>query len=193
MEYLKPAELLKVLQVAKNQGARSHALFLLAYGHALRASEIATLTLADVRNGRIRCNRGKGSQHTVEELREHANPLLDEKQALADLLRERGDADGSMFLFTSRQGSCLKRRQVYNLFRKCLELAGLDANLESCGPHVLKHSYASHLIRNGADLAFVQKAMGHAHISSTTRYTHVTTSEANAVSTRILGNVFAAA
>jgi integrase/recombinase XerD len=192
MEYLKPAELLKVLEIAKRESARSHAMFMLAYGHALRASEIATLRLEDVHNGRIRCNRGKGSQHTVEELREHANPLLDEKQALADWLRKRGDADGSMFLFTSRQGSCLKRRQVYNLFRKCLELAGFDANLESCGPHVLKHSYASHLIRNGADLAFVQKAMGHAHISSTTRYTHVTTSEAHAVSTRILGNVFAA-
>jgi site-specific recombinase XerD len=193
MEYLKPAELLKVLQHAKNQGPREHCMFLLGYAHALRASEIASLALQDVRNGRIRCNRGKGSQHTVEELREHSNPLLDEKLALANWLRERGDADGSVFLFTSRQGSCLKRRQVYNLFRKCVELAGLDSTLESLGPHVLKHSYASHLLRNGADLAFVQKALGHAHISSTTRYTHVSTWEAHAVSTRILSNVFAAA
>ena len=83
MEYLTPTELLKVLQHARNQGSREHAMFLLGYAHALRASEIAVLTLADVRNGRIRCNRGKGSQHTVEELREHSNPLLDEKQALA--------------------------------------------------------------------------------------------------------------
>lgn len=193
MEYLKPQELLKVLQHAKNMGHREHAMFLLGYGHALRASEIAALTLEDVRNGRIRCNRGKGSQHTVEELREHSNPLLDEKMAVAAWLRERGDADGSIFLFISRQGSCLKRRQVYNLFRKCLELAGLESGLTSLGPHLLKHSYASHLLRNGADLAFVQKALGHSHISSTTRYTHVTTSEAHAVSTRILGSVFATA
>jgi integrase/recombinase XerD len=191
MEYLKPNELLKVLGYARKHGAREHCMFLLGYAHGLRVSEIATLTLEDVRNGRIRCNRGKGSQHTVEELRENQNPLLDEKMALAAWLRERKDADGSVFLFTSRQGSCLKRKQVYNLFRKCVELAGLQPN--QLGPHLLKHSYASHLLRNGADLAFVQKALGHAHISSTVRYTHVTTSEAQIVSNRILGNVFAAA
>jgi site-specific recombinase XerD len=191
MEYLKPNELLKVLGYARKHGAREHCMFLLGYAHGLRVSEIATLTLEDVRNGRIRCNRGKGSQHTVEELRENQNPLLDEKMALAAWLRERKDADGSVFLFTSRQGSCLKRKQVYNLFRKCVELAGLQPN--QLGPHLLKHSYASHLLRNGADLAFVQKALGHAHISSTVRYTHVTTGEAQIVSNRILGNVFAAA
>jgi site-specific recombinase XerD len=157
----------------------------------LRASEIASLTLADVKNGRIRCNRGKGSESTVEELRENQNPLLDEKTALAAWLRERGEADGSLMLFTSRQGSGLTRQQVYNLFRKTAELAGLEAG--RVNPHILKHSYASHLLRNGADLAFVQKALGHAHISSTTRYTHVTVSEAQVVSNRILGNVFAAA
>jgi integrase/recombinase XerD len=191
MEYLKPNELLKVLQHAKNQGPREHAMFLLGYAHGLRASEIASLTLADVRNGRIACRRGKGSEHTTEELRENQNPLLDEKMALAAWLRERGDGDGSVFLFTSRKGSCLTRQQVYRLFRHCAELAGIEAG--RFNPHVLKHSYASHLLRNGADLAFVQKALGHAHISSTTRYTHVTTSEAQVVSNRILGNVFVTA
>jgi integrase/recombinase XerD len=190
MEYLKPNELLKVLEYAKRHGAREHCMFLLGYGHALRASEIASLTLEDVRNGRIRCNRGKGSQHTTEELRENPNVILDEKMALAAWLRERGEADGSVFLFTSRQGSCLKRKQVYNLFRKCAELANIEAG--RVNPHILKHSYASHLLRNGADLAFVQKALGHAHISSTTRYTHVSTSEAQVVSNRILDKVFSA-
>lgn len=188
MEYLKPEELIKVLQHAKNQGAREHAMFLLGYGHALRASEIASLTVEDVRNGRIRCNRGKGSQHTTEDLRENPNVLLNEKLALAAWLRERGDGDGSVFLFTGRKGSRLTRQQVYRLFRRCVELAGVD--VEHLGSHLLKHSYASHLLRAGADLAFVQKACGHAHISSTVRYTHVSTSEAQSVSNRILGQVF---
>jgi integrase/recombinase XerD len=191
MEYLQPNELLKVLQHAQNQGPREHAMFLFGYAHALRATEIASLTVEDVRNGRIRCNRGKGSEHTVEELREHANPLLNEKLVLAAWLRERGDGDGSVFLFTSRKGSRLTRQQVYRLFRHCVELAGLD--VAKFGPHLLKHSYASHLLRNGADLAFVQKCLGHAHISSTVRYTHVSTSEAQSVSNLILGNVFPAA
>ena len=117
MEYLKPNELLKVLAVAKSRGSREHCMFLLAYGHALRASEITSLTLADVRNGRINCVRGKHSQHTVEELRENRNELLDEKLAVATWIKERGDADGSQMLFTSRQGSGLTRQQVYNLSR----------------------------------------------------------------------------
>jgi integrase/recombinase XerD len=191
MEYLKPNELLKVLEYARQSGPREHAMFLLGYAHALRASEIAALTVEDVRNGRIRCARGKGSQNTVEELREHEQPLLNEKLVLAAWLRKRGDGDGSAFLFTSRKGSRMSRQQVYRLFRRCAELAGIEDG--RFNPHVLKHSYASHLLRNGADLAFVQKALGHAHISSTTRYTHVTTSEAQNVSNRILGKVFAAA
>jgi integrase/recombinase XerD len=188
MEYLTPDQLLKVLGYARKQGTREHAMFLFGYAHALRASEIAALTVEDVRNGRIRCNRGKGSESTVEELREHSNPLLNEKLALSAWLRERGE-DAGLFLFTSRKGSCLHRQQVYRLFRHCVELAGIDVDRR--GSHLLKHSYASHLIRNGADLAFVQKACGHRHISSTVAYTHVSTSEAHAVSTRILGSVFA--
>jgi integrase/recombinase XerD len=191
MEYLKPNELLKVLEYARRSGPREHAMFLLTYAHALRASEIAALTVEDVRNGRIRCNRGKGSESTTEELREHQHPLLNEKLVLAVWLRERGDGDGSVFLFTSRKGSCMSRQQVYRLFRHCAELAGIEEG--RLNPHVLKHSYASHLLRNGADLAFVQRACGHKHISSTVRYTHVTTSEAQIVSNRILGNVFAPA
>src|ERR1700722_14400202 len=92
MEYLKPEELLKVLNAAKKRGLREHCMFLLAYGHALRASEIETLTVEDVRNGKISCRRGKKSEHTVEELREHENPLLDEKRVLVSWLRERGEA-----------------------------------------------------------------------------------------------------
>jgi hypothetical protein len=63
------------------------------------------LTVEDVRNGKISCRRGKKSEHTVEELREHSNPLLNEKAVLAAWLRQRGDADGSIILFTSRLGS----------------------------------------------------------------------------------------
>lgn len=188
MEYLKPAELIKVLEAAKKRGAREHAMFLLTYSHALRASEIAVLTLADVQGGKIACRRGKKSEHSVEVLREHANPLLDEKKVLAVWLRERGEADGSVMLFTSRLGSGMTRQQVYNLFSDVAFRAGIERGRRN--PHILKHSYASHLLRNGADLAYVQKALGHKHISSTTRYTHVSTSEAQAVSDKILGSVF---
>src|SRR5262249_14788713 len=162
----------KVLRVAANYGAREACMFVLAYGHALRASEVASLTMEDIKGGKIVCRRGKGSETTVEVLRSH------EVDALAAWLRERGDGDGSCFLFTSREGSRLHRSQAFRLFKKVAELAGLDP--DHCHPHVLKHSYASHQIRAGVDLAFVQKAMGHKHISSTVKYTHVTVPEAQA-------------
>jgi site-specific recombinase XerD len=181
-EYLKQDELLRVFS---NCDTRSRCMFLLAYGHALRASEIADLTLEDVRGGKIHCVRGKKSETTTEDLRDN------EKAALTAWLKARGDGDGSVFLFTSRQGSRLSRQQVYNLFAKAARLAGIEEG--RVNPHILKHSYASHLLRNGADLAYVQKACGHRHISSTVRYTHVSTSEAQVVSNRILDQVFATA
>lgn len=183
LEYLTPSELRKVLDVAATYGAREACMFTLAYGHALRASEIASLTLEDIKGGKISCRRGKKSEHTVEALRRH------EIDVLTAWLRERGDGDGSIFLFTSRQGSRMSRQQVYNLFRKVAELAGLGEG--RCKPHILKHSYASHMIRAGVNLAYVQKAMGHAHISSTVRYTHVSVLEAQAKSNDVVASVFA--
>jgi site-specific recombinase XerD len=178
LPYLSHEELKRVFACAKEHGTREACMFILGYGHALRASEIASLTIHDVKGGRIRCRRGKGSEHTTEDLREH------ELEALGAWLRERKDGDGSVFLFTSRQGSRLSRQQVYNLFRACAEKAGIPR--EKSKPHALKHAYASHMIRAGVDLAYVQKAMGHAHISSTVRYTHVSVKEAQQKSDAVL-------
>ena len=63
--------------------------------------------------------------------------------------------------------------------------------MERAHPHILKHSYASHMIRAGVNLAYVQKAMGHAHISSTVRYTHVSVSEAQSKSNDVVASVLA--
>ncbi len=185
LEYLTHDELRKVLAIAAKYGAREACMFTLGYGHALRASEIAGLTMDDVRGGKIACRRGKKSQHTVEVLRSH------EIDALCAWLKERGDGDGSCFLFTSRQGSRMSRQQVYNLFRKVAELSGLE--IGRVNPHILKHSYASHMIRAGVDLAHVQVAMGHTHISSTVRYTHISVPEAQVKSNDVVGQVLASA
>src|SRR5258708_17092010 len=102
MSYWTPQELLAVLTEAKRKSVRNHCLILLAYRHGLRRHEIQNLTLADVQNGELDARRLKGSLHTVQPLYSDTNPLLDENKALASWLRERGDADGSCFLFTSR-------------------------------------------------------------------------------------------
>jgi integrase len=115
MNYLTPNEVLSVLAEAKRHGAREHCMFLLAYKHGLRASEISMLTLADVQNNAIDVRRVKDSLHTVQPLQSHDNPLLDETIVLKAWLRNRGDADSQM-LFTGRNGSGISRQQIYNLF-----------------------------------------------------------------------------
>lgn len=189
MEYLETAELIKVLTEAKKRGAREHFMFLAAYHHGLRASEISLLTLADVRNGSIDIRRLKGSKHTIQPLKSHANPLLDEHKALAAWLRERGDADGSKMLFTSRNGSGISRRQIYNLFEDCAFKAGIEAGRRN--PHILKHSICSHMVRAGVEVAYIQQAMGHSDPKSTISYLHITQSEAAAKVDGALGKIFA--
>jgi integrase/recombinase XerD len=88
-----------------------------------------------------------------------------------------------VFVFTSRQGSRLSRRQVYNLFRKYAELAGI--NEQRAHPHILKHSYGTHLHKNGASPFYIMKALGHKDVRTSLRYTHVSTADAQEVSDRI--------
>ena len=190
-DYLNAQQMLSILQVARDEyGSREHAMFLLAFRHGLRATEIANITLADVRNGQIDVRRLKDSLHTVQPLQSHPNPLLDEPTVLAAWLDARGDADGSVFLFTSRQGSALSRRQVYRLFEAIAIRAGIPAGLRN--PHQCKHALASLLIRSGVSLAYVQQALGHKHISSTVRYTHISQSEAAVKVGNVMAQAFAA-
>ena len=166
-------------------------MFLLAFRHGLRATEIANLTLADVRNGRIDVRRLKESLHTVQPLQSHDNTLLNEPAVLAAWLKARGDGDGSVFLFTSRQGSALSRRQIFRLFEAIAIRAGIPAGLRN--PHQCKHALASLLIRSGVSLAYVQQALGHKHVSSTVRYTHISQSEAAVKVGNVMSTAFAAA
>jgi site-specific recombinase XerD len=190
IKYLKTDELLRVLEQAKLRGPREHCMFLLAYKHGLRVSEISKLTLEDVRDGHIDVARAKDSLRTRQKLESHANPLLDEKKVLATWLRERPDT-GSKMLFVSRFGSGVSTRQIFDLFAECAMLAGVEPGRRN--PHVLKHSICAHLIRGGADISYVQQLAGHKHITSTQAYLGITQDEASAVSSKILGQLFAPA
>lgn len=191
MNYLKPNELLAVLAEAHKRGAREHLMFLLGYRCGLRASEIAKLKLDDIENGVITVRRLKDSLTTVRRLESHDNALLDERKALATWMKERGDADGSRMLFTSREGSGLHRSQVYRLFDDIAFRAGIDKARRH--PHILKHSLGAHLVRQNVSIAFIQKSLGHKHLTSTQVYLGVTDAEANDVATAALGSVFAPA
>lgn len=190
-EYLSKQQILNILAEAKRQSARVHLICLLGYRHGLRVSELAALTLADIENGRIDVRRVKGSRHTIQPLQTHANELLDEPLALAAWLKARGTADGSQFLFTSRQGSGLSTRQIENLFEGVAIRAGIDSDHRNI--HGLKHAIASHLIRAGMTIEYVQIWLGHADLKSTAYYLHISQSEAGDKAAQTLATVFAAA
>jgi len=115
IKYLELNEMLAVLQEAKKVSARNWAIVLFAFRFGLRASELAGLTLESVAGGYCDVQRLKGSEHTRQQITSDPNPLLDVKAALAAWMREREDS-GSMFLFTSRLGSGMTRRAIYNIF-----------------------------------------------------------------------------
>src|SRR5438094_5017516 len=188
IKYLATNELLTVLAQAKKRGAREHAMFLLAYKHGMRCSEISRLTVADVRDGYINVNRAKDSLHTRQKLETHANLLLDEKRALSAYLRERPDT-GSQMLFVSRFGSGVSTRQIFDLFADCAMRAGIESGRRNS--HVLNHSICAHLVRAGVSIAYIQQLAGHKHITSTQVYFGITQDEAVAESSKAMASLYA--
>jgi len=185
---LTPNELLKVLKAAKEHSTRDWALLLTIYRHGLRASEAAALQLDDIKDGQLTVARVKGSLKTTQPVVRHpGQPLLDEAKALASWLKVRPD-DGSGALFISRKGGHLTREQIYRIFRQHAEAARLPETKRFV--HVLKHSLASHLIAGNANLAMVQVALGHASLSSTQAYVHVSDVQAAEASRKALMNLF---
>lgn len=190
MNYWQASELLQVLATARKQSSRNHCLILLAYKHGLRSQELCNLKLADVQHGRIDVKRLKGSLHTNRPLESDTNILLDEKRALQQWLRDRGDADGSVFLFTSRQGSGLTRRTVYNIFEQVACRARIEPGRRN--PHMAKHTLGALAYRSGVDVAALQQLLGHKDPKATLCYTHVTQDEAHVKAKHAMSNVFAA-
>lgn len=190
IKYLKTDEIEAVLTQAWKHGSRSHLMFLLGFRLGLRVSEIAHIKLADIANGRISVHRLKGSDPVKDRLlASHDNPLFDEKRALAAWMRERGDADGSVYLFTSREGSAVSARQIQRLFNRCAILAGIEP--ERAHTHCLKHSLGRLLVDQKVPLYYIQKALGHRYLSSTQVYLSITGEEASREANTVLDRVFA--
>jgi site-specific recombinase XerD len=152
-------------------GLRDRALLELLYGAGLRVSEVAGLNLQDVdlRQGTVRV-RGKGSKDRISVFGEPAADALEHYilSARPELTSGKDDA-----LFLNRSGGRLSVRSIQSLVRKYALRAGLP---EEVHPHLLRHSFATHLLDGGADLRVVQELLGHESPNTTQIYTHVTES-----------------
>ena len=176
LKYLELSEMTNVLAKAKEKSIRDWCVVLFAFRFGLRASELSTLKVSDVSDGFCDVCRLKGSEHTRQAITSDVNPLLDAKAALATHLRQREDT-GSIFLFTSRLGSGMTRRAIYNIFEDAAFHAGIDAGRRNI--HICKHSLAVNLRKRGVSVDIVQRALGHADPATTLRfYYHTSQDEA---------------
>ncbi len=142
---------------------RNVALLEVAYGAGLRVSEVAAIDVTDVDplGGLVRVRSGKGRKARVVPL----GPVA--LDAVRAWLAEGAVADGP--LFRNVRGGRLTTRGIYDIVRA----AGVNNDLAGVHPHALRHSFATHLLANGADIRSIQEMLGHASLSTTQRYTQV--------------------
>lgn len=153
-------------------GLRDRAILETLYSAGLRVSELVGLNLDDVDTGEgVLVVRGKGKKERLALLGTPA------KAAVVEWLRVRHTASVNGLthpsaVFTNKFGTRLNVRSVGRLLEKYLKQAGLDPRTS---PHTLRHSFATHLLDNGADIRGVQELLGHRSLATTQIYTHVTT------------------
>lgn len=154
------------------RGARMNALLEILYASGLRVSELVSLRISSLsRDGRVATVRGKGGKERLVPLGEAARRAIAEWLPLRDSMLGK-KTETVPWLFPSRAtAGHITRNSFAKQLRKIALSAGLDPGRVS--PHVLRHSFATHLLANGADLRSVQKMLGHSDISTTQIYTHV--------------------
>jgi integrase/recombinase XerC len=155
-------------------GARDRAILETLYSTGIRVSEVVGINRADVNDaGESIIIRGKGRRERVVPLGSHAlGALRHYVQMLDGELAKAGlAADPDAPLFVNKHGTRLSSRSVRRKVSKYLTQVGLDPDIS---PHTIRHSFATHLLDNGADLRSVQELLGHQSLSSTQVYTHLT-------------------
>lgn len=153
-------------------GARDRAMLEVLFSTGVRVSELVDLNFGDVEfEGRTIRVRGKGKKQRTTPIGPTALAAVQKYLQL-----RRADARSANFdqqaLFLNKHGRRLSTRSVRRKLDKYLVQAGLDPSIS---PHTLRHSFATHMLANGADLRSVQELLGHQSISTTQIYTHLTT------------------
>ncbi len=155
-------------------GARDRAILETLYSSGLRVSELVALNLSDVDFlGEVIHLRGKGKKERVSPIGSSALQCIQRYLTFRDT-DSRKDSFDPEALFVNKHGQRLSTRSVRRKLDKYLKQAGLDPRIS---PHTLRHSFATHMLNNGADLRVVQELLGHRSLSTTQIYTHLTSNK----------------
>ncbi len=163
--------ILESVSLTSPQGLRDRAILEVLYGCGLRVSEAINLKISDIffEDAFLRV-MGKGSKQRLVPLGE---PAIDALYSYLAVRQDFGPSVSEEYLFLNKHGTRLSRISVFNMIKKqCLE-AGIRKEIS---PHTFRHSFATHLVENGADLRAVQELLGHESILTTEIYTHLDTS-----------------
>lgn len=174
LEYEEVQRLLNAPPTNTWLGARDRAILETLYSTGMRVSELVALNMEDVDFlGEVIHIRGKGKKERLSPI---GSSALQAIQHYIEFRNKRMANDSSFdgkVLFANKHGQRLSTRSVRRKMDKYLKETGLDPAIS---PHTLRHSFATHMLNNGADLRSVQELLGHQSLSTTQVYTHVTTS-----------------
>ncbi len=150
-------------------GIRDRAMLELLYATGIRVSELTSLNLQDVHlsMGFIRCT-GKGNKERIIPLGKTASESIHQYIEHARPILKKGKLVEALFL--NHLGNRMTRQGFWKNLKKLTSIANIQKDLT---PHTLRHSFATHLLENGADIRAVQEMLGHSDISTTQIYTHV--------------------
>ncbi len=166
---LQVEQLMESADSSQPLGRRNRAILELLYASGLRIAELAGARLENF-NAEERMLRvtGKGSKTRLVPVGRRACAALHDYLTgeRPDLVRPRSGSE----IFLSARGSRLSTARIWQIVKECARRSGLEKNIY---PHLLRHSFATHLLGNGADLRIIQEMLGHADISTTQVYTHV--------------------
>jgi integrase/recombinase XerC len=151
------------------EGARDLAILEVLYGAGIRLSELIGLRVADIDfdNGTIKVT-GKGSKQRIIPFGAKARSALRAYLAVRPVLASKGSGPANAFL--SSRGKAMSPKGVNRLMNRYI---GMVSEIEKRSPHVLRHTFATHLLNRGADLRAVKELLGHESLSTTQMYTHI--------------------
>lgn len=171
-------QLISAIDLSKPEGERNRAILETLYGCGLRVSELTDLKLSDLYfDEQFIKVTGKGNKQRFVPVAKHTKKYIELyiNEVRRHMSVQRGHDD---FLFLNRRGRQLSRAMIFTIVKTLSEKIGLQKKIS---PHTFRHSFATHLLENGADIRAIQQMLGHESITTTEIYMHVDRSHLQSV------------